>query len=66
MKKQNNKTGSAFISNQKSLDDAKNQTIKNEAGANSGNGTNRTKSRDNKTDVSQKKTGGGKLSAKGD
>lgn len=56
MKKQNNKTGSDFISNQQSLDKAKNEKIKEQPQAN----------RDHKTDVSQKKTGGGKLSAKGD
>ena len=64
----NDKTGSDFVDHQKVLDKAKNERIKSEQDSDKldPEQANRPERRGHKTDLSQKKTGGGKQSSPGD
>jgi hypothetical protein len=68
MGKSNDHTGSDFVDHQKTLDKAKNERIKTETGEEKldPEQANRPERRGHKTDLSQKKTGGGKQSSPGD
>lgn len=68
MAQSNDKTGTDFVDHQKILDQAKNERIKNQQGTEKidPEQANRPENRDHKTDLSQKKTGGGKQSSPGD
>jgi hypothetical protein len=67
-KKTNDETASDFVDHQRVLDDAKNERIKAEKGNDKldPKDANNPARRNHKTDVSQKKTGGGKQSSLGD
>ena len=63
----NNDSGKAFESHQRAIDTALNEKIKNEKGSDKLDPqANRKENRSHKTDVSKKKTGGGKQSSPGD
>jgi hypothetical protein len=68
MGKSNDNTGSDFVDHQKVLDQAKNERIKKEQGSDKidPEQANNPANRNHKTDLSQKKTGGGKQSSPGD
>ena len=68
MKKANQNTGRDFVNHQQAVDKAKNEKLKNETGSTKLDPAqaNRSERRNLKTDVSQKKTGGGKQSSPGD
>jgi hypothetical protein len=67
-KKSNDDPGSAFTDHQQALDNAKNEKLKEETGSNKlkPEDANNPARRGTKTDVSEKKTGGGKQSSPGD
>jgi hypothetical protein len=67
-KKNNEQSGSAFTGHQRALDEAKNEKLKEETGQNKldPQNANNPARRNHKTDVSQKKSGGGKQSSPGD
>jgi hypothetical protein len=67
-KKSNDGTGKAFTDAQSSLDQAKNKRLKSQKDSDKLNPdvANNPTNRNHKTDVSKKKTGGGKQSSPGD
>jgi hypothetical protein len=67
-KKTNDQTAGAFVDHQRVLDDAKNERTKEETGTEKldPENANNPARRNHKTDVSEKKTGGGKQSSPGD
>jgi hypothetical protein len=66
-KENNTGSGKSFRDHQRAIDRALNEKIKSESGEeNAGAQTNRKERRDRSTDVSQKKTGGGKQKSPGD